>query len=121
MLAIILDPPFKNMKIIATLSVMFKPLKLLLNMMLKFMPYFIVGLFALLLVKRTMEGAPIEDDDMLFGLIMSNDDAVMPTMRNELQLLQQFFLGTKKLETFSFDGYNMQCNFWMSLNPKKHD
>jgi hypothetical protein len=35
--------------------------------MLKFMPYFIVGSFALLPVKTTMEGTPIEDDDMLFG------------------------------------------------------
>jgi hypothetical protein len=31
------------------------------------MPYFIVGLFALKHVKATMEGAPIENDDMLFG------------------------------------------------------
>ncbi len=31
------------------------------------MSYFIVGLFAFLSVKTTMEGAPIEDDDMLFG------------------------------------------------------
>ncbi len=31
------------------------------------MPYFIVGLFALLSIKATMEGTPIEDGDMLFG------------------------------------------------------
>lgn len=79
------------------------------------MPYFIVGLFALLHVKATMEGALIEDDDMLFGQIMSSDDAIMSTMRNELQLLQQFFMGTKKLKTFWFDGYNMQCNFHMCI------
>jgi hypothetical protein len=31
------------------------------------MPYFIEGLFALKHVKATMEGTPIENDDMLFG------------------------------------------------------
>jgi hypothetical protein len=31
------------------------------------MPYFIVGLFTLKHVETTMEGAPIEDADMLFG------------------------------------------------------
>jgi hypothetical protein len=46
---------------------------------------------------------------------MFNDDVVMSTMRNELQLFQQFFLGTKKLKTFWFDGYNMRCNFHMCI------
>lgn len=42
-----------------------------------------------------MEGAPIENDDMLFAQIVSSDDAIMSTMKNELQLFQQFLWGQK--------------------------
>jgi hypothetical protein len=35
------------------------------------------------LVKATMEVALIEHDDMFFGKIMSNDNAIISTLRNE--------------------------------------
>ncbi len=51
-------------------------------------PFFITHVFSFELVRVTIidQLTIIEDDDLFFGQIVSNDDAIMSTLKNELQL-----------------------------------
>lgn len=44
------------------------------------------------LVKGLLVVVLIEDNDMLFGQIVFNDDTIMFTLKNELQMFQWLFL-----------------------------
>jgi len=51
-------------------------------------PFFITHAFSFELIKVTTidQQTIIEDDDLFFGQIVSNDDAIMSALKNELQL-----------------------------------
>jgi len=41
-------------------------------------------------VKASSKLEIVEDDDLFFGQVMLNDDVIIYTLKNELQLFQQF-------------------------------
>ncbi len=52
--------------------------------------------FHLNLVRATIELVTIEDDDFFFGQVVSSDDVIMSTLKNDLQLFQQLFVQLTK-------------------------
>jgi hypothetical protein len=42
--------------------------------------------FHLNLIRATIELVTIEDDDLFFGQVVSSDDVIMSTLKNDLQL-----------------------------------
>jgi hypothetical protein len=38
----------------------------------------------------------LEDDDLFFGQVVSSDDVIMSTLKNDLQLFQQLFVQLAK-------------------------
>jgi len=49
---------------------------------------FIIIIFHLNPITEVVESTVVEDDDLFFGQIASNDDAIMSTLKNKLQLYQ---------------------------------
>ncbi len=90
MLVIMFDPRFINMKVIRdyagnmdTINVVSKcDLKIVYPLLLQ------VYLHHLNPMKATIDPTILEDDDCFFGYIVLIDDAIMSTLKNELQILQ---------------------------------
>ncbi len=54
--------------------------------------------FHLNLVRATIELVTIEDGDLFFGQVVSSDDVIMSTLKNDLQLFQQLFVQLTKIK-----------------------
>ncbi len=54
--------------------------------------------FHLNLVKATIELVTIEDGDLFFGRVVSSDDVIMSTLKNDLQLFQQLLVQLTKIK-----------------------
>ncbi len=67
--------------------------------------------FHLNLIRATIELVTIENDDLFFGQVVSSDDVIMSTLKNDLQLFQQLFVQLVKTKNPLCGGQIMQCNF----------
>jgi hypothetical protein len=56
------------------------------------------------LVKASSKLKVVEDDDLFFGQVTLNDDVIISTLKNELQLFQQFPCDQQRLKTFCLVG-----------------
>jgi len=67
------------------------------------------------LVKTSTKLEVIEDDDFFLGKVMLNDDVILSTLKNELQLFQQFLCDRQRLKTLCLVGKSCdmisQCFF----------
>jgi len=87
MLAIMLDPHFKNMKVIWDFVGDSLALQVVAEYDVKIVyPLLVQAYFRLDLVKVVAKSIGVEDDDNFFGKNIYNDDVIMSTMRNELHL-----------------------------------
>jgi len=99
MLAIMLDPRFKNMKIIWDFVGDSLALQVVAEYDVKIVyPLLVQAYFHLDLVKVVVESIVVEDDDNFFGQNIYNDDAIMSTVRNELHLFHRLSVGPVEIE-----------------------
>jgi hypothetical protein len=100
MLAIMLDPQFKNMKIIHGFVCNCVVVQIVAKYDIKLVYLFLIyTYFYLNLMKTSMEAINNEDDHTFFGQIVSNDVAIILVLNNELTLIisyQQSNVGLAK-------------------------
>ncbi len=82
-------------------------------------PFLLQVILCLNLVRTLIKLVLVEDDDSFFGQIVFNDDVIMFTLRNELQLFQWLHMGSTKIENAlvcrsqHVVQFSHMCIFWL--------
>ncbi len=100
MLVITLDPCFKNMKFIQNYMGNIVVVDVVVEYDVKVVhPLLLYVYFHLNLVKALIDPTTFEDDNYFFGHIIYVDDAIISTLKNELQIFECLCMTNRNLKS----------------------